>query len=107
LLNDRINRRDRPIQPSDHRIRVSASEKNFGPPKFPDFSASSISPSLAPTALKTGTPAAIPAAARNAGMRKPVDDGAGRFVSGDYQPLHAGPHQAFRDIRHHLLDGIC
>jgi hypothetical protein len=69
LLNDWINRRDRPIQRSGYRISVSASQKDSGPPKFPDFSASGISPSLAPTALQTCTPAGIPAPTWNSGMR--------------------------------------
>jgi hypothetical protein len=43
----------------------NASEKNSGPPKLPDFRASSIAPSFAPTARSTGTPAAISAPTRN------------------------------------------
>src|SRR5437773_11324502 len=52
------------------RISLSASAKNSGPPKLPDFSASSIAPLFAPTARRTGTPAAISAPTRKPGIPK-------------------------------------
>ncbi len=51
-----------------HRINASASLKKSTPPKFPDFSASTMSPFGHPAVRSTGTPAAISSPIRNAGI---------------------------------------
>lgn len=50
------------------RMSLIASEKNSAPPKLPDFSATSMSPAVDPTARSTGTPAAISIPTRNPGI---------------------------------------
>src|ERR1700746_975877 len=55
-------------EPRAQPMSLTASEKNSGPPKLPDFKASSISPTLAPTARNTGTPAAISTPTRKPGI---------------------------------------
>ena len=67
----------------------SASEKNSGPPKLPDFSASSMSPSLGADGAQHRHAGGDFGADQKAGNPKPIDDRAGGFAAGDHQPPDA------------------
>jgi hypothetical protein len=90
---------------NDQRIILSASEKNSVPPKLPDFSASNISPFPAPTARKTGTPAAISAPTSNPAI--PSDRR--QRLKFHHPRRSTGAHPSapdVGDIGHRLLDGM-
>ena len=61
---------------SDQRISFSASEKNSGPPKLPDFSASSISPLVGADRAQNRHACSDFRADEKAGNAQAIDDGA-------------------------------
>ena len=82
----------------------SASEKNSGPPKLPDFSASSMSPLLGADGAQHRHAGGDFRADQKAGNAQPVHHRAGGFAAGDHQPPHTRLDQSFGDIGHRLLD---
>ena len=65
-----------------------------------------MSPSFAPTARSTGTPAAISVPTRKPGNSQTIHHRARRFAAGDNKPPDARSHQPFGDVGHRLLDGV-